>query len=31
MVLVTHNKELASRADRILELKDGELHEAVRA
>ncbi len=31
MVLVTHNKELASQADRILELKDGELHEAVRA
>jgi lipoprotein-releasing system ATP-binding protein len=31
MVLVTHNQELASRADRILELKDGRLQEAARA
>jgi lipoprotein-releasing system ATP-binding protein len=31
MVLVTHNPELAARADRILELKDGRLHEAGRA
>ena len=29
MVLVTHNRELAGRADRIMELKDGRLHEAV--
>ena len=28
MVLVTHNKELAARADRILELRAGRLHEA---
>ena len=27
MVLVTHNQELARRADRILELKEGRLHE----
>ncbi len=27
MVLVTHNRELAQRADRILELKDGTLDE----
>ncbi len=31
MVLVTHNQELASRADRILELRDGQLNEAARA
>lgn len=31
MILVTHNRELASRADRVLELKDGRLHEAARA
>jgi lipoprotein-releasing system ATP-binding protein len=31
MVLVTHNQELASRADRILELRGGQLHEAARA
>jgi predicted ABC-type transport system involved in lysophospholipase L1 biosynthesis ATPase subunit len=27
MVLVTHNQELARRADRILELREGRLHE----
>lgn len=31
MVLVTHNQELASRADRILELRDGRLREAAPA
>ena len=31
MVLVTHNDELAARADRILELKDGRLHEVTHA
>lgn len=31
MVLVTHNQELASRADRILELREGRLHEAAGA
>ena len=31
MVLVTHNKELAARADRILELRAGRLHEAAAA
>ena len=31
MVLVTHNQELASRADRILELRDGRLYEAAGA
>ena len=29
MVLVTHNRELAGRADRIMELRDARLHEAV--
>ena len=31
MVLVTHNQELASRADRVLELSEGRLHEVARA
>ena len=30
MVLVTHNRELARRADRILELREGRLHETLR-
>lgn len=29
MVLVTHNRELAAKADRIMELRDGRLQEAV--